>query len=170
MFFTLSASGYWYNQDALRIPLAGRQPYSVNAGYSTPGRHKPGVLRKDGDRDFRVASNPLGRVADAVWHIPPSGGYGSHSASFPEELVRRALLLTAPPHEMLPLATVIDIYGGTGTVSAVAKQMGLRSIYIDSNPIYTEEARQRVQAAERAPGDPGVANDNQRGEGRDAEP
>ena len=90
--------------------------------------------------------------------------------SFPEELVRRALLLTAPPREMLPLATVIDIYGGSGTVSAVAKQMGLRSIYIDSNPIYTEEARQRVQAAERAPGDPGVANDNQRGEGRDAEP
>ena len=134
LMFTLSASGYWYDQDALRIPLAGGQPYSVNTGYSTPGRHKPGVLRKDGDRDFRVASNPLGRVADAVWHIPPSGGYGSHSASFPEELVRRALLLTAPPHEMLPLATVIDIYGGSGTVSAVAKQMGLRSIYIDSNP------------------------------------
>ena len=113
LMFTLSASGYWYNQDALRIPLAGGQPYSVNTGYSTPGRHKPGVLRKDGDRDFRVASNPLGRVADAVWHIPPSGGHGSHSASFPEELVRRALLLTAPPREMLPLATVIDIYGGS---------------------------------------------------------
>jgi DNA methylase len=80
LFFTLSASGYWYDQDALRIPLAGRQPYSVNAGYSTPGRHKPGVLRKDGDRVFPVASNPLGRVGDAVWHIPPSGGYGSHSA------------------------------------------------------------------------------------------
>jgi DNA modification methylase len=45
-------------------------------------------------------------------------------------------------------------------VSAVAKQLGLKSIYIDSNPIYTEEARQRVQAAERGPDDPGVANDN----------
>jgi DNA modification methylase len=160
LMFTLSASNYWYTQDALRIPLAGGQPYSFNTGYSTPGRHKPGVLRKDGDRDFRVGSNPLGRVADAVWHIPPSGGYGSHSASFPKELVRRALLLTTPPREMLPVATVIDFYGGTGIVSAVAKQLGLKSIYIDPNPIYTEEARQRVQAAERAPDDPGVANDN----------
>jgi DNA modification methylase len=114
-------------------------------------------LRRDGDRDFRIASNPLGRIADAVWHIPPSGGYGSHSAPFPEELVRRALLLTAPPPEMLPLATVIDIYGGSGTVSAVAKKMGLKSIYIDTNPFFAVEAQQRVLVAER---DPGAANDN----------
>jgi DNA modification methylase len=159
LFFTLSASGYWYDQDLLRIPLAGGQPYSVTTG-TTPGRHKRGILRRDGDRDFRIPSNPLGRVHDAVWHIPPSGGYGSHPAAFPEKLVRPALLLTGPPREMLPLATVIDLYGGSGTVSAVAKKMGLKSIYIDSNPIYTEEARQCVLAAERDPGDPGVANDN----------
>ena len=94
-----------------------------------------------------------------MWRIPPSGGNGIHSASFPEDLVRRSLLLGAPPREMAPIATVIDIYGGSGTVSAVAKQMGLRSIYIDSNPVYTEEARQRVLAAERDP-NPAVANDN----------
>ena len=94
----------------------------------------------------------LGRVADAVWHIPPVvSPNGSHSAPFPEELVRRALLLTAPPRDMLPVATVLDIYGGTGTVSAVAKQMGLKSIYIDANPIYTAEAQQRVLATKRDP-------------------
>jgi DNA modification methylase len=102
LFFTLTASGYWYNQDALRIPLSGGPPYSATTG-STPGRYKRGILRRDGDRNFRVMSNPLGRIADAVWHIPPSrGGHGSHSASFPEELVRRALLLTAPPPEASP--------------------------------------------------------------------
>jgi DNA methylase len=160
LMFTLSASNYWYNQDPLRIPLAGGQPYSVNTGHTTPGRHKPGVLRRDGDRDFRIASNPLGRVADAVWHIPPvNEQHGSHSAAFPEELVRRCILLGAPPREMLPLATVIDIYGGSGPVSAVAKQMGLRSIYIDPNPIYSAEAQQRLLAAERDP-HYGVANDN----------
>jgi DNA modification methylase len=160
--FTLSASGYWYNQDALRIPLSGGQPYTVNTGYTTPGRHKSGILRRDvEDRDYRIASNPLGRVADAVWHIPPvNEKHGSHSAAFPEEIVRRCILLGAPPREMLPIATVIDIYAGSGTVSAVAKQMGLKSIYIDSNPFYTAEAQQRVLAAERDPGDPGVANDN----------
>ncbi len=159
LMFALSASDYWYNQDALRVPLSGGQPYSVTTG-TTPGRHKSGILRRDGDRDFRIASNPLGRVHDAVWHIPPVESSGSHSAAFPDELVRRCLLLGAPPPEMLPAATVLDVYGGSGTVSALAKKMGPKSIYIDSNPVYTAEAQQRVLAAERDPGDPGVANDN----------
>ena len=104
LMFALSASDYWYNQDALRVPLSGGQPYSVTTG-TTPGRHKSGILRRDGDRDFRIASNPLGRVHDAVWHIPPVELSGSHSAAFPDELVRRCLLLGAPPPEMLPAAT-----------------------------------------------------------------
>ena len=109
------------------------------------------LARRIGDRNFRVASNRLGRVADAVWHIPPSGGYGSHSASFPKELVRRALLLTAPPREMLPLATVIDIYGGSGTVSAEAKKLGHRSIFIDANPdLYGGSAGYRADRRARS--------------------
>jgi DNA modification methylase len=158
LMFTLSASGYWYDQDPLRIPLTGGP-----TGYTTPGRHNPAILRKDGDRGFRVLSNPLGRVHDAVWHIAAGGERGnSHTAPFPEELARRCLLLGAPPREMLLRATVIDFYGGSGPVSAVAKRLGLKSIYIDSNPVYAAEAQQRVLAAERDPGDPGVANDNLR--------
>ena len=164
LMFTLTATDYWYNQDALRIPLSGGKAYTVNArGYGI-SRGKPDVLRRDGeqdgDRDFRAASNPLGRVCDAVWYIPPvSSPNGSHSASFPEELARRCLLLGAPPRDMEPIATVLDPYAGTGTVSAVAKQLGLKSVYIDSNPFYTAEAQQRVLGTKRDP-DLGVANDN----------
>jgi DNA modification methylase len=156
LFFTKSASNYWYNQDALRIPLSGGVPASVKKGYSGDRYHSH-VLRRDGGHDFRIPINPLGRVADAVWHIPPSGGYGSHSASFPEELVRRALLVTAPPSDLLPVATVLDIYGGSGTVSAVAKRLEYNSIYIDSNAFYTAGAQQRLLTTER---DPRVTNDN----------
>ena len=139
----------------MRIPLAGGEPYSVKSGYSQE-RNKPGVLRRDGGRDFHIPSNPLGRIADAVWHIPPVvSPSGSHSAAFPEELVRRALLLTAPPCDLPPVATVLDCYAGSGTVSAVAKQFGLRSMYIDQNPIYAAEAQQRVLATKR---DPDAAN------------
>ena len=45
-------------------------------------------------------------------------------------------------------------------MSAVAKQMGLKSFYIDKNPVYTAEAQQRLLTAKR---DAGVANDNQTG-------
>ena len=32
---------------------------------------------------------------------------------------------------------------------SVAKQIGLKSIYIDANPVYAAEAQQRVLAADR---------------------
>jgi DNA modification methylase len=149
LMFTLGASDYWYDQDPLPIPLSGGMPFSMKRG-STPGRHK-GILRRGGEPDFRVASNPLGRVADAVWHIPAVGSSGIHSAVFPEELVRSCLRLGAPPPEMRPVGTVIDFYGGSGPVSVVAKRMGLNSVYIDSNPIYAAEAQQRVRTTTRDP-------------------
>ena len=163
------AAGYWYDQDPLRIPLSGGMPHR---GYSAD-RRKPHVLRRDGDRDFRVANNPLGRVADAVWHIPAAQWRDSnHTAAFPEEIPRRCLMLGAPPSDLPPVATVIDFYGGSGTVSAVAKKLGLNSLYIDSNPMYAAEAQQRVlntkcggtkrqrSVGDRAEHGP-VANDNQ---------
>ena len=94
-------------------------------------------------------------------------------AAFPGELVRRALLLTAPPSDLLPVPTVIDIYGGSGTVSVVVKQLGLKSIYIDPNPISSAKAQQCVLVADRDPDvaklDSDVANDNQPTEEHDTD-
>jgi DNA modification methylase len=143
-------SAYYYDQDALRIPLAGAR------GYTVPGV-KLGILRSDSGRDYRIESNPMGRIADAVWEIPPEGWRGDHSAVFPEQLVRNCLLLTARPD-----CCVLDPFGGSGTVSAVALQMGLRSVYIDQSPVYAEEARQRLRTTNP---DPGPANDNTAGSG-----
>lgn len=39
---------------------------------------------------------------------------------------------------------VLDCFGGTGTVSAVAKKLGRASIYIDLNPEYVEMAKRRL--------------------------
>ena len=102
LMFTKSMN-YCYDADALRIPLAGGQPYTIGSahsdgwrahgkprkdglrkGYTTPGRHKPGWSPRDPDRDFRAFSNPLGRLMDAVWTIPPKGWRGA------EPLQRRA--------------------------------------------------------------------------------
>ena len=136
--FTKKATGYYYDQDALRIPLVSEPVYSVKSS-STLRHDRPGVLRFGRDRDHRVAANPLGRIADAVWHIPPTGYAGLQSAPFPQALVRNCLLLTAPPS-----AVVLDLFGGSGTVSVVAKEMGLSSVYIDANPAFRREARQRL--------------------------
>jgi hypothetical protein len=173
--FTKSASGYWYYPDPLRIPLASNVPETarrgsaithgwdgqskprkdgLRKGYTTPGRHKSDTLRRDGDRDHRVFSNPLGRICDAIWHIPPRGWRGIHSSAMPEKLVENCLLLTCPPH-----GVVLDPYGGSGTVSAVAKKLRLKSIYIDRHAPFVEEAQKRLAGVQ--PDDMGAANDNQ---------
>jgi hypothetical protein len=43
---------YFYDQDPLRETLV--RPYA------TPGRQKPGLMRRDANRDLRVISNPMG--------------------------------------------------------------------------------------------------------------
>jgi DNA modification methylase len=174
--FTKNASDYWYDQDPLRIASAGGQPHSVRRGsarspgwegqmkprkdgllkgYTIPGKHKDGTLRRDGDRDFRVWSNPLGRIHDAVWYCPPKGWRGVHSSAMPEKLVENCLLLTGRPG-----GTVMDPFGGSGTVSAVAKRMGFRSIYIDRHFPSVEEARSRLATTHRDDDEFVVANDN----------
>jgi hypothetical protein len=104
-----------------------------------------------GELGGRVLSNPLGRVHDAVWHIAAGGERGnSHTAPIPEELARSGLVLGATtPRNAAP--------GNRARfLSAVAKKMGLKSIYIDST-FYRAEAQQRVLAAQPAQG---AANDN----------
>jgi DNA modification methylase len=175
LMFTKSASGYWYDQDALRIPLAGGQPHSVKRGslrtrgwdhagprkdglvkgYTGVCRSEDGTLRNSGERDFRVFSNPLGRISDAIWTIPSIGWKGVHSSAMSERLVKNCLLLSCPPG-----GVVLDPFGGSGTVSKVAKELGLRSIYIDRHLPFVMEARQRLARTGNG-GNEDTADDNQ---------
>ena len=53
---------YFYDQDPLRIPVV--------TPYSTRGRDKPGLIRRDENRrDLQVISNPLGRNVGSVWQF-----------------------------------------------------------------------------------------------------
>lgn len=147
--FTKSSDDYYYDQDALRIPLA----QEISATSLVGGTYqKSGVIRGD-HLDFRAMSNPMGRVVDAIWHLPPHY-IGSHSATFSEEFARRALLLTCPPG-----GKVLDPFGGSGTVAVAASKLGLQVTSIDLNPAYTEEARQRVLTANVKPSYEGNGTD-----------
>lgn len=79
------------------------------------------------------------RNARTVWAISTVGYPGAHFATFPEELARRCILAGSAPDD-----TVLDPFGGSGTVAAVAVGNGRRSVYIDLNPAYLALARQRI--------------------------
>jgi DNA modification methylase len=121
---------YFYDQDPIRDQLV------------SSGGQQRGTMGCDTRRDFRIYNNPLGRNAGSVWRIN-SGNYGgTHTATFPPELVRRMIASTCGDNSV-----VLDVFGGAGTTALVALQLGHRAITIDLNPDYTREAMERLAHA-----------------------
>lgn len=65
----------------------------------------------------------------SVWSIPTEAYSAAHYATFPRALVRPCILAGTAPGD-----TVMDPFGGSGTVAAVAQEYGRNSILIDLDP------------------------------------
>jgi DNA modification methylase len=62
-----------------------------------------------------------------------------HPCQIPEELIRRIILTTANPNDI-----IIDVFGGSGTTSKVAKDLGFSSISYEIDSEYCEIIEKRV--------------------------
>jgi len=91
-----------------------------------------------------------GKQLGSVWQIPLCGGEerlrdGSgkklHPTQKPEELLRRILLASSDPGDV-----VLDPFVGSGTTAAVAKQLHRHWIGIEQDATYVRAARKRVEA------------------------
>jgi len=139
-------------------PLNAANPKSKlgrlrGVGGQAKARKNSGNLKRDipADEDGRgIRNNHLGRGipwendgagrnARSVWQIPVQPYAGAHFATFPEELARRCILAGSRPGD-----TVLDLFGGTGTVAKVALGHGRSAIHIDLNPEYIRLAQDRV--------------------------
>jgi len=65
-----------------------------------------------------------------------------HPAPFPQELARRLIKFYSFRGQ-----TVMDFFGGSGTVGLVAAELGRHFIHGDNSPAYCELARKRIAAA-----------------------
>lgn len=96
-----------------------------------------------GPRKGELSGNPLGKNPGDVWdisnvkHNHPEKT--AHPCQFPEELVERLMLSTTRSGD-----TVLDPYGGSGTVAVVAKRFGRRSILMEMEPSYVDIANERL--------------------------
>ena len=79
---------------------------------------------------------------ESVWTIPHERGQRGHIAPFPEELARRCILAGCPP-----AGVVLDPFGGSGTVPAVALSYGRAAIMCEASPASMAMARARVSTA-----------------------
>ena len=91
--------------------------------------------------DEAMAVMPDTRNPRSVWTIPAEPFKGSHFATFPRELARRCIAAGSREGD-----TVLDPFGGSGTVGVVAHEMHRRSILIDI------DERNRTMATDRIVG------------------
>ncbi len=89
-----------------------------------------------------ISAREFERFSDGFWPIPPERHRHGHPAPFPEELIERVVKFYSYRGNV-----VLDMFGGTGTVAAVARRLGRHYLHIDSSAEYCAAARERVCAA-----------------------
>jgi len=77
-----------------------------------------------------------------VWTIATHPFPGAHFATFPPEIPRRCIKAGTKPGD-----TVLDPFGGAGTVGLVADELGRDAILIELNPEYARLAQDRIVSA-----------------------
>lgn len=129
---------YYFDHLAIQEPSAIFERPSADkaADFVRPenrrGQSLPqGVPQHRLNRDH-VEVQPM-RNKRSVWAIATTQNKSNHPAAFPAELVRNCLLAATRPGDW-----VLDPFGGSGTVAAVANQYGRRWISIEIDPQYAE--------------------------------
>lgn len=105
----------------------------------------PGKRHFKGPKKGELSCNPLGKNPGDVWPITQVKNNHpektAHPCQFPEELVRRCVLSTTKPGDL-----VVDPFGGSGTVGRVCADLGRRALLIERDAKYVEIARRRIAA------------------------
>ncbi len=100
----------------------------------------PGITEYDRDRLDATEWSEWG--SRGVWSIRSVSRNDRHEAEFPEDLARRVIRLFSPQG-----GVVLDPFVGTGTTTAVAKQLGRQWFGIDLDPDNVKLAQRRTNDA-----------------------
>lgn len=101
-----------------------------------------GDLKKAGKREnIDITADDFKKWVVAKWSISPERKMREfgHPAMFPEELVRRVLLLFSYKHDV-----ILDPFNGVGTTTFVAHSLNRRYLGIDISEEYCRKAEQRI--------------------------
>lgn len=134
--FLLSKSArYYFDNEAIKEPSVDR---TKELGRAVRKRNSGG--RTDG---YTVASGTVGnglvRNRRDVWTVTTKPYAGAHFATFPPDLIRPCILAGCPVG-----GTVLDPFGGSGTVAEVAAKAGRNAVLVELNPQYVALAEARM--------------------------
>ena len=134
----------WYKQTMLKRTAWGSwkspsNPHIVPSWEYVLIFHKKGkFVGKPEEAD--ITAEEFMKYSDGFWYIPPETQRNGHPAPFPEELIYRLIKFYTYKGD-----TVLDMFGGTGTVAAVAQKTNRNFIHIDISRGYCKVAESRLR-------------------------
>lgn len=144
---TMRTEIIWYKQTMKRRTAWGSWMSPSNP-HIVPSWEYVLVFCKDswtleGDsKDRDITNDEFMRFSDGFWYIPPESQRRGHPTPFPEMLIYRLIKFYTYKGNV-----VLDMFGGTGTVAAVAQKTGRHFIHIDISQKYCEISKQRLETA-----------------------
>jgi DNA modification methylase len=98
--------------------------------------HRP----KEGRAKYYYSLSDAEAAGTDVTIVNVKAGQDSHTATFPEALIRPRILSSCPPG-----GTVLDPFAGTGRALAVALQHGRNAVGFELDPNFVRAARRQTQ-------------------------
>lgn len=120
IYYAVKGKGFTFNREAVTVPSARQEKYGDRR--AAPGGKIMG--------DVWTISRVCGTFKERVEGVP---------TQLPEELVRRIVGVSSNPGD-----TVLDPFAGSGTIPAVAADMGRKAVGIELNPEYAAIAETRL--------------------------
>jgi len=87
-----------------------------------------------------ITTEEFKEFSDGFWKIQPERQRNGHPAPFPEDLIYRLIKFYSYKGN-----TILDMFGGTGTVAVVSHKTGRNFIHIDISKEYCETAKERLR-------------------------
>lgn len=157
VFLLTKSATYYYDAGAVReananvprermrsngtVNNSGPLGVSSSCGQSPAGRNLRDVWKipeEEWAQFLRWKEEHGGGLPD-TWTVPTQPYPGAHFATFPEKLVVPCIKAGCPED-----GTVLDPFGGAGTVGLVADKLGRDAILIELNEEYARMAKRRI--------------------------
>lgn len=95
---------------------------------------------KGNPKEADITDEEFKQFSDGFWKIQPERQRNGHPAPFPEDLIYRLIKFYSYKGN-----TVLDMFGGTGTVAVVSQKTGRNFIHIDVSKEYCNTAEERLK-------------------------
>lgn len=141
----------WYKQTMLKRTAWGSWKSPANP-HIVPSWEYVLVFSKDKSRldgnykDADINKEEFMKFSDGFWQIWPETQRNGHPSPFPEELIYRLIKFYSYRGNI-----VLDMFGGTGTVAAVAYKRGRHYLHIDISKEYCKIAEKRIANLKKQP-------------------